>query len=110
MHLVDSVIYVPMSAIPGLAVKNQPPCHNFTFALGVLFVGYIFGSHRQRKFPKFTKEDIVDWISKYKYGNINDLDYRKEIIDTFVNAVFVYDDKLFLTYNYKDGSETLTLQ
>ena len=30
---------------------------------------------------KFTKEEIVEWISKYKYGNINDLDYRKEIID-----------------------------
>ena len=59
---------------------------------------------------KFTKEEIVDWISKYKYGNINDLDYRKEIIDTFVNSVFVYDDKLVLTYNYKDGTETLTLQ
>ena len=59
---------------------------------------------------KFTKEEIVDWISKYKYGNIDDPDYRKEIIDTFVNSVFVYDDKLVLTYNYKDESETLTLQ
>ena len=59
---------------------------------------------------KFTKEEIVEWISKYKYGNINDLDYQKEIIDTFVNSVFVYDDKLVLTYNYKDGTETLTLQ
>ena len=59
---------------------------------------------------KFTKEEIVEWISKYKYGNINDLDYRKEIIDTFVNSVFVYDDKSVLTYNYKDGSQTLTLQ
>ena len=59
---------------------------------------------------KFTKEEIVEWVSKYKYGNINDLDYRKEIIDTFVNSVFVYDDKLVLTYNYKDGTETLTLQ
>ena len=44
------------------------------------------------------------------YSNINDLDYRKEIIDTFVNSVFVYDDKQVLTYNYKDGTETLTLQ
>ena len=27
-----------------------------------------------------------------------------------MNSVFVYDDKLILTYNYKDGSQTLTLQ
>ena len=59
---------------------------------------------------KFTKEEIVEWISRYKDGNINDPDYRREIIDTFVNSVYVYDDKLLLTYNYKDGSQTLTLK
>lgn len=59
---------------------------------------------------KFTKKEIMDWVSRYKDGNINDPDYRREIIDTFVNSVFVYDDKLILTYNYKDGSQTLTLQ
>ena len=64
----------------------------------------------QLELRKFTKEEIVEWISKYKYGNIDDPDYRKEIIDTFVNSVFVYDDKLVLTYNYKDGSQTLTLK
>ena len=59
---------------------------------------------------KFSKEEIVDWISRYRDGNINDPEYRREIIDTFVNSVYVYDDKLILTYNYKDGSQTLTLQ
>lgn len=59
---------------------------------------------------KFTKEEIVEWISRYKDGNINDPDYRREIIDTFVNSVYVYDDKLLLTYNYRDGSQALTLQ
>ena len=59
---------------------------------------------------KFTKEEIVEWISRYKDGNINDPDYRREIIDTFVNSVYVYDDKLLLTYNYRDGSQTLTLK
>ena len=37
-------------------------------------------------------------------------DYRREIIDTFVNSVYVYNDRLLLTYNYKDGSQTLTLE
>ena len=59
---------------------------------------------------KFTKEEIVDWISRYKDGNINDPNYRREIIDTFVNSVYVYDDRLLLTYNYRDGSQALTLK
>ena len=38
------------------------------------------------------------------------MSYRKEIVDTFLNSVYVYDDKLVFTYNYRDGTETLTLQ
>ncbi|MCI8762961.1 MAG: hypothetical protein HFF28_09050, partial [Oscillospiraceae bacterium] len=30
-------------------------------------------------------------------------------IDCFVNAVFVYDDKIVLTFNYKDGAKTIAL-
>ena len=59
---------------------------------------------------KFTKEEVVDWISRYKDGNINDPDYRREIVDTFVNSVYVYDDRLLLTYNYEDGSQAPTLK
>jgi len=36
--------------------------------------------------------------------------YRKEIIDIFVNSVYLYDDHLVFTYNFKDGTQTLTLQ
>ena len=35
--------------------------------------------------------------------------FQKEIIDIFVNSVYLYDDKLLLTYNYKNGTQTLTL-
>ena len=60
--------------------------------------------------PKLTKEQIVFWISRYKHGDPNDLDYQRQIIDTFINRIYVYDDKLVLTYNYKDGTESITLE
>ena len=60
--------------------------------------------------PKYTKQEIVQWISRYKVGNIDDKDYQKEIIDTFLNSIYVYDDRLLFTYNYRDGTETLTLK
>ena len=60
--------------------------------------------------PKYTKEEIVQWIGRYKFGNIDDVDYQKEIIDTFLNSIYVYDDRLVFTYNYRDGTETLTLK
>ena len=60
--------------------------------------------------PVYTKEQIVTWISQFRYGNIQDIEYQKEIIDIFVNSVFLYDDKIVLTYNFRDGTQTVTKQ
>ena len=59
--------------------------------------------------PVFTKEEIVKWSSRFKYGNINDKAYQREMIDTFLNSVYVYDDKIVFTYNFRDHAETVTL-
>ena len=34
--------------------------------------------------------------------------HRKMLIDTFINAIFLYDDKMVITFNYKDGTDTIT--
>jgi len=35
---------------------------------------------------------------------------RQRLIDTFVNAIYLYDDKIVLITNYKDGTKTVTLE
>ena len=60
--------------------------------------------------PRYTKQQIVDWISRFKYGNVNDPEYQRQIIDIFINAIYVFDDKLAFTYNFHDGTETITLK
>ncbi len=64
----------------------------------------------QMQRPTYTKEQIVGWIGKFKYGNADDPEYQRSIIDTFVNSVYVFDDKLVFTFNYHDGTETITLK
>lgn len=32
------------------------------------------------------------------------------LIDIFINAIFLYDDKIVLTYNCKDGAKTISLR
>ena len=59
--------------------------------------------------PRYTKEQVVSWISRFKYGNVDDPQYQKQIIDTFINSIYVFDDRLVFTYNFKDGTETITL-
>ena len=60
--------------------------------------------------PKYTKEQIVSWITRFKYGDVDDIEYQKQIIDTFINAIYVFDDKLVFTYNFKDGTEAIPLK
>ena len=38
-----------------------------------------------------------------------DVASRKRLVESFVNAVFIYDDKVVFTFNYKDGSKTATI-
>ena len=48
-------------------------------------------------------------ISSFKDGNITSEKYRQQLIDTFVHAVFVYDDKIVITYNYSGENNTATI-
>ena len=56
-----------------------------------------------------TEEKIIFWINRFKGGNVNDKAYQRAIIDIFVNAIYLYDDKIVLTYNFKADSRTICL-
>lgn len=60
--------------------------------------------------PTYTKELIILWLNQFKGGDMDDINYRKRIIDVFVNAVYVYEDKLVFTYNFRNGNETVSLK
>ena len=32
---------------------------------------------------------------------------RQALVDTFINAIYLYDDKILITFNYKEGTETV---
>lgn len=59
--------------------------------------------------PKYTREDIIEWIKQFKYGDPNNKDYQRQIIDTFLNSIYVFDDYLAFTYNYKNGTQSVSL-
>ena len=35
-------------------------------------------------------------------------DQRQALVDTFVNSIYLYDDKVLITFNYKEGTQTIT--
>ena len=44
------------------------------------------------------------------YPSIDKHFHRRKLVDAFVNALFLYDDKLVIIINYKDGAKTVTLE
>lgn len=61
------------------------------------------------KKPHLTKEQILFFLNRFRAIDISKPEQRQHLIDSFVNAVYVYDDKIILTFNYKDGTEAITL-
>ena len=58
--------------------------------------------------PTVTKDDILAYLTKYRKLNMKQLDHRRRLIDSFVNAIYLFDDYLVITFNYKEGTKTIT--
>jgi hypothetical protein len=59
--------------------------------------------------PQLTKEEIVFWISKFKDGDGKNPNYRKSMIDIFINSIYLFNDKIKIIFNIKDGTRTVSL-
>ena len=57
--------------------------------------------------PKVTEEFIRFWLLRFRKLNMNQKDQRQALVDTFINAIYLYDDKVLITFNYKEGTETV---
>jgi len=53
--------------------------------------------------PTLSKEQIKYWICKFRFANADIEEQKKRLIDVFINAIYVYDDKVLVTFNCKDG-------
>ena len=49
------------------------------------------------------------FLHRFRKLDMTQEKHRQALIDTFVNAVFVHDDKILIGYNFQDGTRTITL-
>lgn len=61
------------------------------------------------KHPPLTKEGLIFWLQRFRSMEVTKKEHKQRLIDSFVNAVYVYDDKLVLTFNYNEANTTVTL-
>ena len=59
--------------------------------------------------PKLTAKQIKFFIHKFRKLDTTKLEHRKILVDSFLNGLVLYDDRIDFYFNYKDGTETITL-
>ena len=55
-----------------------------------------------------TASEIKFFLSQLRKGNADSLQYRKTLINIFVNAIYLYDDRLLIAFNTGDKPVEIT--
>ena len=58
--------------------------------------------------PKISAEFMTFWLHRFRKLDVWQRARRKMLIGTFINAIFLYDDKIVITFNDKDGTTAIT--
>ena len=53
--------------------------------------------------PVIPQEKIQAWLMNFAAADLSDKSQKQKIINIFVNSVYVYDDRVVIFFNYKDG-------
>ena len=61
------------------------------------------------KKPILSREQILFWRYKFRNTDVAKREQRQRLVDTFINAMYLYDDKIVVTFNYKDGAKIVKL-
>lgn len=46
------------------------------------------------------RDFIVYWMEQFRGGNVESAGFRRKVIDSFVNAVYLWDDHIKIAFNY----------
>ena len=57
----------------------------------------------EMKHPMLSREDVVWWICRFRSLDVSKLEERRRLVDSFVNAITIFDDYILITFNYKEG-------
>ena len=59
------------------------------------------------KHPTFSQEQFKFALQKFRNLDITDQEGKRRIIDTFINAIYVYDDSFKIIYNGSGKEEAI---
>lgn len=65
---------------------------------------------KKMKRPQRTENELWDWFRYMRNFDLTRLEERRQLIDVFVNTVFLYSDRFLLTLNFGYGLKPCCLR
>ena len=60
--------------------------------------------------PQISEAFIRYWLYSLRKLDMSKKEHRQMLIDGFINAIFLYDDRMLITFNYKEDTKTITFE
>ena len=60
---------------------------------------------KQKEYYNLTLQEIQDYLQSKVFKNTKDISTRKLIVNTFIREIFLYDDKIVITFNSHDRNK-----
>lgn len=59
--------------------------------------------------PLLDRDQIKFWFHRFRKMDASKPENRKRLVDSFVNSIILYDDRMEFYFNFKKGAKTLSL-
>ena len=57
-----------------------------------------------------TKEEVLAWLYKLKSLDINDIKQKRQLVNVFVNSIYLYDEWIVMTFNYYSSPIVISIE
>ena len=64
----------------------------------------------EMKHPELAKDQILQWLQQIKNLDLDDLRVQRQVVDCFVNTIYLFDDNLIVNFNFVDETRQVTLR
>ena len=61
----------------------------------------------EKSITRLERDFIIYWMEKFRGGSLDDAAFRRRVIDSFVAAVYLWDDHIRIAFNYSGSRNTV---
>ena len=61
-------------------------------------------------YTPLTRKELLFWFHRFRKMDVTLPENRRRLVDSFVNSIILYDDRIEFYFNFRKGAASLTLK